>query len=94
MQAAISGPESYPFVLIGNKSDQEDRRAVTRRPAESWCGEAIPYFETSARDGEMVDEAFAKAAKLALSRIPDSAPIKIPDVNIQEVKPTSRGCCG
>jgi Ras-related protein Rap-1B len=49
-----------PLVIVGNKSDLEDDRAVSRARAfavsEGW-GHA-PYYETSARRRANVDEAF------------------------------------
>ena len=48
-----------PLVIVGNKSDLEEDRAVTRsrafQVAQSWSS---PYYETSARARRNVDEAF------------------------------------
>jgi hypothetical protein len=49
-----------PIVLVGNKSDLEEDRAVSRARAfavsQSWGG--CPYYETSARRRANVDEVF------------------------------------
>ena len=49
-----------PLVIVGNKSDLEEDRAVTRSRAfqvsQSWNN--APYYETSARARRNVDEAF------------------------------------
>ena len=52
-------PENYPFVVIGNKIDEEDRK-ITTDTAQEWCKSAgdIPYFETSANDYASVENAF------------------------------------
>ena len=56
----IKDDDRVPLVIVGNKSDLEDQRAITRARAfalsESW-GHA-PYYETSARRRANVDEAF------------------------------------
>lgn len=55
----IKEDNNVPMVLIGNKSDLEDDRAIPRPRAfaisRDWN---IPYFETSARRRANVDEAF------------------------------------
>lgn len=56
----IKDDDHVPLVIVGNKSDLEDDRAVSRARAfavsEGW-GHA-PYYETSARRRANVDEAF------------------------------------
>lgn len=98
VQASISGPESFPFVVLGNKIDQEDKRAVSTKAGVTWCKEHgdLPFFETSAKDSTNVEQAFHMAARQAISRIPDEPPIDIPDVkNLREPTPPKKGgCCG
>ncbi|PBP16425.1 putative RAS small monomeric GTPase (Rsr1) [Diplocarpon rosae] len=57
---SIKDDENVPIVIVGNKSDLEEDRAVTRSRAfavsQSW-GNA-PYYETSARRRANVDEVF------------------------------------
>ena len=56
----IKDDPEVPLVIVGNKSDLEEDRAVSRTRAfavsQSW-GNA-PYYETSARRRANVDEAF------------------------------------
>lgn len=55
----IKEDDNVPMVLIGNKSDLEDDRAIPRPRAFAISREwNIPYFETSARRRANVDEAF------------------------------------
>jgi len=55
----IKEDDNVPMVLIGNKSDLEDDRAIPRPRAFAISREwNMPYFETSARRRANVDEAF------------------------------------
>jgi len=69
IQASPRDPENFPFVVIGNKIDLENR-AVTAKRSQGWCtskGE-IPYFETSAKEAINVEQAFQTVAKNALAQ--------------------------
>eukprot|EP00056_Hartaetosiga_gracilis_P021415 m.24016 g.24016 ORF g.24016 m.24016 type:complete len:206 (+) comp9064_c0_seq1:541-1158(+) len=70
IQAAPREPESFPFVVLGNKVDLAESRAITSVRANSWCQSKgnIPYFETSARDATDVESAFLTIAKMALKQ--------------------------
>lgn len=73
VSAAPRDPDSFPFVVLGNKVDVVDRaRAVPTRRAVEWCeGKAnppLPLFETSAMSDINVAEAFQAAAATALRR--------------------------
>ncbi|KAL0365505.1 UNVERIFIED_CONTAM: Ras-related protein Rab7 [Sesamum angustifolium] len=65
IQASPSDPENFPFVVIGNKIDADGGNS---RVARAWCASKgnIPYFETSAKEGTNVEEAFQVIAKNAL----------------------------
>jgi len=56
----IKDDEDIPLVVVGNKSDMEDERAVPRarafQLAQQWGQK--PYYETSARRRTNVDEVF------------------------------------
>jgi small GTP-binding protein len=70
--ADIRHPESFPFVLLGNKCDVAER-AVTETEAKALCCEFhdMPYFETSAKDNVNVQRAFVAAAeRIRLSQSP------------------------
>ncbi|PON33929.1 Small GTPase superfamily, Rho type [Parasponia andersonii] len=70
IQASPSDPENFPFVVIGNKIDVDggNSRVVSEKKARAWCASKgnIPYFETSAKEGINVEEAFQCIAKNAL----------------------------
>jgi len=63
-------PHSFPFVLIGNKSDLNNRN-VSKSKIEEWCARYgnIQYFETSAKDVIAVEQAFLAATKCGMERI-------------------------
>lgn len=59
-------PERFPFVVVGNKTDVENRE-VSRDHAERWCEQiGAPHHEGSAKQGLHVDRAFLAAAHAAL----------------------------
>lgn len=68
--AAPSDPNSFPFVLIGNKVDRENERKVTAAQAQEWCQKngGIQYYETSATQNVQVQNAFLEMAKAAIKR--------------------------
>ena len=70
-KSMVSMPESFPFMVIGNKLDLEDEeRAVDREAAERYCTQEgnMAFIETSARDNVNVEEAFYRLATQALAR--------------------------
>ena len=60
----LANNASAPIVLVGTHSDFENRRQVTKAEAEqlaeSW---GCPFFETSAKTGENVEEVFAEVVR-------------------------------
>ncbi|CAD2216630.1 hypothetical protein AGDE_01570 [Angomonas deanei] len=91
-------------VLIGNKTDLEDRRQVPTRTAQMWCDKQnaegdkndkteMKYFETSARENTGVEEAFMAVAAAALARkASQPAPVPPPStVNLNQNQPGNAG---
>ena len=68
--AGPDDPKSFPFVLIGNKVDRESERKIHGDKAKAWCKENndMPYFETSAKEGVSVNEAFIAMVKKGIAR--------------------------
>ena len=55
-----------PFILVGNKMDLQ-KREVAKEEAHRLAKDfSAPYFETSALEGENVDELFQMATRIAL----------------------------
>eukprot|EP00741_Cyanophora_paradoxa_P004028 tig00000754_g3913.t1 len=96
IQAGPRDPESFPFVVIGNKIDLEGQRVVSAKRAIAWCQSKgnIPYFETSAKEAINVEQAFQVIAKNALKQEQSQEDIFLPDtIDISaEQKPTASSC--
>ena len=99
IQASPSDPDNFPFVLLGNKVDVDsgNSRVVSEKKAKAWCASKgnIPYFETSAKDGTNVEEAFQCIVKNALKNEPEEE-LYVPDtVDVVGGNRAQRssGCC-
>jgi len=58
------------IMLIGNKSDLEAKRAVTREEGEQFASEhSLVFMETSAKTSANVEEAFIDTAKQIYEKI-------------------------
>lgn len=72
----IKDDEKTPLVIVGNKSDLEEDRAVSRARAfavsQSW-GNA-PYYETSARRRANVDEVFVDLCRQIIRKDASAGP--------------------
>lgn len=73
IQASPRDPDNFPFVVLGNKVDLENR-AVSQKWAQQWCQgkNNIPYFETSAKEAINVEQAFYTIAQNALAQETDA----------------------
>eukprot|EP00056_Hartaetosiga_gracilis_P019607 m.15105 g.15105 ORF g.15105 m.15105 type:complete len:213 (-) comp7806_c0_seq2:152-790(-) len=59
---ALTNPNTV-IILIGNKSDLEDKRDVTHEEAQQFADQnGLVFLETSAKNGDNVEEAFTQAA--------------------------------
>jgi len=90
IQASPRDPENFPFVVLGNKVDLEDKRNISAKRAQQWCAGKgdVPYFETSAKEALNIELAFQTIARNALAQEPDldlvnefPDNIKLPDSN-------------
>ena len=67
-------PHHPVFVLVGNKSDQEKHREVTKDEGLRYAEEHnMEYIETSAKTGSNVEEAFHMIARKILSFVEDGS---------------------
>merc|ERR1711916_23072 len=100
--ADCESPESFPFVVLGNKCDLEDSREVSREEAQAWCDAngALQLFETSAKEAVNVDTAFITAARRAVLREKELKGGEVTNdfadtVNLNETSADgAKGCCG
>ncbi|XP_015204188.1 ras-related protein rab7 [Lepisosteus oculatus] len=71
VQADPPDPQRFPFVVVGNKTDL-DNREVTGKRAQDWCAElGAEYFEVSAKEDIDVDKPFLSAVRAALHYFKD-----------------------
>jgi len=96
IQAAPRDPDRFPFVVIGNKIDQESSRVVSTKRLQQWCQSKgdIPFFETSAKEAINVEQAFQTIAKNAL-QMEGPEPVVFPTVTVSpeaEPRPSGGGC--
>ncbi|XP_071486891.1 ras-related protein Rab-7a-like [Diadema setosum] len=96
IQASPRDPEHFPFVVLGNKIDL-DNRIVSPKRSQSWCDSknSIPYFETSAKESINVEQAFQTIAKNALAQEPDDTTYQDFPTQIKvdnDSRPRSEGC--
>ena len=63
--ADVKDPDSFPFVVLGNKSDLIGERKVSVEEVRAWCTQngKLPFYETSAKDALNVDLAFEAAIR-------------------------------
>ena len=70
--SGTADPMSIPFVLLLNKVDEDGSKHVVDIGAvRKWCQDNndMPFYETSAKTGFHVDEAFLSVAERALNNI-------------------------
>lgn len=97
-QASPRDKDNFPFVVLGNKIDQDNgsSRVVPDYKARRWCSANgnIPDFETSAKEDVNVDDAFVCVARNALKNEPEEE-FYVPDrVQMDETSPVKKsGCC-
>ncbi|KAL1364812.1 hypothetical protein HN51_012970 [Arachis hypogaea] len=95
-QADLNDHEAFPFVLLGNKVDVDggNSRKVTEKKAREWCASRgnLPYFETSAKEGYNVEEAFLNVAKIA-SENEHTQDIYFPGISETVSEAEQRGGC-
>ncbi|EPT25054.1 GTPase RAB7 [Toxoplasma gondii ME49] len=103
IQSSPSDPDSFPFVVVGNKVDEREKRRVSSSKAEAFCrqsGNDIPYFETSAKTATNVHLAFEEIAKRAMLQEKQQEQIYLPEtltLSNADIRPapidSSGGCC-
>ena len=66
--SSSSTSTSYPYLLLGNKSDLENNREITKNQAINYAKQNnMEYYETSAVNGENIKNAIFKIAEIASS---------------------------
>ena len=83
----------FPFIIFGNKCDiNEDEWEISKIDAKEWCksynhnnGNGLPFYVTSAKEDQNVNNGFMKIAKLA-KEYNDNVLKKSGQVNMTAVK--------
>jgi len=94
IQAGPRDPDNFPFVVLGNKIDV-DNRVVAQKRALAWCQAKgnIPYFETSAKEAINVEQAFQVIARNALKQESEED-IYLPDtIDVTEQRSAASSSC-
>lgn len=99
-QAGPRDPDTFPFIVLGNKVDKEADRRVQKQKAQHWCQaknpqQPMPHFETSAKEATSVEEAFLTIARTALQKGQEDD-IYVPetiDLSGATAKSESSSCC-
>ena len=94
----LGNDEPIPIIIIGNKIDLEDAREINKLVAEKFAKDNnYKYFETSAKTGEGVDDAFREIVKQILARNSEFDDEKHENtVKIEDKKGSNekkKGCC-
>lgn len=61
----VVSPDNFPFMVIGNKADLDDKRSVSEDQAKRYMNEIgleCEYVETSAKDNTNIENAFRSLA--------------------------------
>ena len=100
-QGNPNDPESFPFIIVGNKVDKQDQRKVTEKEAKDWCTSvgktSMQHFECSAKDATNVEQAFQVIARAAAST--EKEDIFVPEtIKLKTTEPAKKnkqqgGCC-
>jgi len=86
-------------ILIGNKCDLEDKRAVSIEDAQALAQEkGMEYLETSAAEEVNIDNAFRRMAKMILERTSKKPTHQVGDGLIKDLiqngnANTKKKCC-
>ncbi|EGD82786.1 small GTP binding protein Rab9 [Salpingoeca rosetta] len=93
--ASVDDVAAFPFLLLGNKADLAEQRQVTAEAARAWCRENgnVPYYETSAKTGSNVEDAFQQAARMLLQHGTQAAPDFDDTVDLKKQRRESSSCC-
>ncbi|CAG9320154.1 unnamed protein product [Blepharisma stoltei] len=102
-----NGFSNMAIVLVGNKTDLDSKRAVSKQEAQKFAREnGMSYIETSAKDGNNIDSSFVEIAKAILIKVQDGSinlnnencgvrvgPPSVPARNRIIVAKKKSGCC-
>ncbi|OMJ86735.1 hypothetical protein SteCoe_11671 [Stentor coeruleus] len=88
-------PETFPFIVLGNKCDLEKDRVVSIAKSNQWAKDhELPLIETSAKDDVRIQDAFVEVSRMAMKREIKEPVIRPAALKINE-KPKAqvKKCC-
>jgi Ras-related protein Rab-7A len=96
--ASPEDAKNFPFLLLGNKLDLNDKRVVSTTDGQRLASQHnMEFSETSAFNGNNVDKAIREIARIGSNR--ETAPVftddlikKLENINNDNVKPPASGC--
>jgi len=95
--AAPRHPETYPFVVLGNKVDMESERKITKEQGQEWAkrNHNMPFFEVSAKENINIQEAFTEVSVRVTKHDEEDDHVEFQTVKIKETTPKKEksGCC-
>ena len=66
----VQCPKTIYMILVGNKSDLEEKREVSKEEGQELANQyGIDFFETSAKTGQIVEELFYNSAEYIANKI-------------------------
>ena len=92
--------DTYPFILVGNKSDMKEDIKVSNDEIETYCKEHnnMPYFSTSAKEDINLEETFSKVADMAYDRNSKNdenfVPTETKFLKVTKEEKKEKKCCG
>lgn len=96
-QCGPNNPETFPFMVVGNKCDLETDRAVSLAKSNQWAREQdLPLIEASAKDNIRIEEIFVEIAKKTLKREKIVVPVLANNVILAPAAPQKKNdkkCC-
>ena len=96
-QCGPNNPETFPFMVVGNKCDLEVDRAVSLAKSNQWARDQdLPLIEASAKDNIRIEEIFIEIAKKTLKREKVTVPVLSNNVVLApapQQKKIDKKCC-
>lgn len=96
-QCGPNNPETFPFMVVGNKCDLEPDRAVSLAKSNQWARDQdLPLIEASAKDNIRIEEIFVEIAKKTLKREKITVPVLSNNVVLApapQQKKIDKKCC-
>ena len=78
LQGEIPDPQTFPFVIIGNKCDKPDRQVSTEEAQMYYKSKGYGYYETSAKENIGIAEAFKFITEKTIERNAKNEVLTVP----------------